>query len=131
MSHDESDRRRALATLQRVYEDLARRAVETVIENEDGLRAGPYSFAYQELEDRFAPRLMNLGHMIGALQHLQRGRPAQTEYHVERIEAELEEMDQRINERLRKTPAETLHQVQIAQGDDGKWHAFLVLSRTV
>ena len=128
---DENDRRRALATLQKVYEDLARRAVDTVLENEEGLRAGPYSFAYQELEDRFAPRLINLGHMIGALQHLQRGRPPQTEFRVERVEGPLEELDTRINERLRKLGGETLHQVQLAQGDDGGWHAFLTMSRTV
>jgi len=33
---DENDLRRALITLQKVYEDLARRAVDTVIENEEG-----------------------------------------------------------------------------------------------
>ena len=128
---DENDRRRALATLQKVYEDLARRAVDTVLENEEGLRAGPYSFAYQELEDRFAPRLMNLGHMIGALQHLQRGRPPQTETRVLRVEAPLAEMDERITEHLRDSPGESIEQMQVVQDDDGKWHAFLILTRTI
>ncbi len=128
---DENERRRALATLHKVYEDLARRAVDTVLENEEGLRAGPYSFAYQELEDRFAPRLINLGHMIGAIQNLQRQRPPQTEYHVERIQGSLEELETKVNERLKKAAGETLHQVELAQGDDGAWHAYLVLSRQV
>jgi hypothetical protein len=128
---DPHDHRRALATLQKVYEDLARRAVENVLENEEGLRSSPYSFAYQEIEDKFAPRLINLGHMIGALQHLQRQRPPQTEVRVERVEAPLAELDRRINERLKQSHGETLHQINLAPGDAGVWHAFLTLSRTV
>jgi len=126
---DENDRRRALATLQKVYEDLARRAVENVNENEEGLRSSPYSFAYQEIEDRFAPRLINLGHMIGALQHLARQKHSQTEFRVERVQAPLDEMDGKINELLRKSRGETLHQVAVVRDDAGAWHAFLTISR--
>jgi hypothetical protein len=126
---DENDRRRALATLQRVYEDLARRAIENVNENEEGLRSSPYSFAYQEIEDRFAPRLINLGHLIGALQHLARQKQTQTEWSVERVQAPLEELDGKINEALRKKQGFTLHQVSLAKDDAGSWHAFLTLSR--
>lgn len=126
---DENDRRRALGTLQKVYEDLARRAVENVLENEEGLRASPYSFAYQEIEDRFAPRLINLGHMIGALQHLQRQRQPQPEFRVERVQGPLETLDERINETLRRSHGSTLHQISFAKDDAGAWHAFLTLSR--
>ncbi len=129
---DENARRRALNTLSKVYEDLARRAVETVLENEEGLQQSPYSFAYQELEDRFAPRLMNLGHMIGALQHA--GRPARPEQHpefrVERVQGKLDELDDRINELLRGAPKDTLHQVSLAHdAATDTWHAFLAMSR--
>lgn len=129
---DENDRRRALLTLQKVYEDLARRAVETVIENEEGLEQSPYSFAYQEIEDRFAPRLVNLGHMIGSLQHAGRQqRPPHTEFRVERVAGKLEELDTLINEKLREVPTDSLHQVNmVSDPATGAWHAFLTLSRT-
>jgi hypothetical protein len=128
---DANEHRRALTTLQKVYEDLARRAVENVNENEEGLRSSPYSFAYQEIEDRFAPRLINLGHLIGALQHLQRQRQPQTEFRIERVEAPVAELDKKINEKLKQCQGETLHQVSLAPGDAGLWHAFLTMSRTV
>lgn len=129
---DENDRRRALVTLQKVYEELARRAVETVIENEEGLEQSPYSFAYQEIEDRFAPRLVNLGHMINALQHAGRHqRQPHTEYRVERVGGKLEEIDGLINQKLRETPNDALHQVNfVPDAPSGEWHAFLTLSRT-
>ncbi|MCG3136167.1 MAG: hypothetical protein HMLKMBBP_04007 [Planctomycetes bacterium] len=128
---DENARRRAMATLQKMYEDLARRAVDTVNENEDGLRSSPFSFAYQEIEDRFAPRLLNLGHLLGAMQHLQRQKPQHTEFSVERVEGPLDQLDKRINDKLRGDRGATLHNVSLAQADDGTWHAFLTLSRTV
>lgn len=128
---DENARRRAMSTLQKMYEDLARRAVDTVNENEEGLRSSPFSFAYQEIEDRYAPRLLNLGHLLGAMQHLQRQKPQQTEYSVERVEGPLDELDKRINEKLRSDRGASLISVSLAQADDGTWHAFLALSRTV
>lgn len=127
----EQQKRRALATLQKVYEDLARRAVDTVLENEEGLKTSPYSFAYQELEDRFAPRLINLGHMIGAIQQVGRTRPpVQEQYRVERVQGSLEELDALINQRIGRNPGDTLHQVSLARDEEaGNWHAFLTLSR--
>ena len=130
---DENDRRRALITLQKVYEELARRAVDTVIENEEGLEQSPYSFAYQEIEDRFAPRLVNLGHMIGALQHAGRQqRQPHTEFRVERVtSAKLDELDAVINAKIRETPNDALHQVNVVHDPVATtWHAFLTLSRT-
>ena len=127
---DSNDHRRALMTLQKVYEDLARRAVENIVENEEGLKSSPYSFAYQEIEDRYAPRLINLGHLIGSLQHLQRQRQPQTEYRVERVEAPLDELDKRINEKLRQFQGDVMHDLALAPGENGSWHAFLTLSRT-
>jgi transcription termination factor NusB len=129
---DENDRRRALLTLQKVYEDLARRAVDTVLENEEGLEQSPYSFAYQEIEDRFAPRLINLGHMIGALQHAGRQqRQPHTEFRVERVAGKLEELDGLINEKLREWSNDALHQVSVvSDASTGQWHAFLTMSRT-
>lgn len=129
---DENDRRRALLTLQKVYEDLARRAVETVIENEEGLEQSPYSFAYQEIEDRFAPRLVNLGHMIGSLQHAGRQqRQPHTEFRVERVAGKLEDLDSLINEKLREVPTDSLHQLNMVPDPaTGSWHVFLTLSRT-
>lgn len=130
---DERSRRRALMTLQRVYEDLARRTVDTVIENEEGLQTSPYSFAYQEIEDRFAPRLINLGHMIGALQQMgrqrQEPRPPTRHFRVKRVEGEIAELDGLINVHLEENPEDHLHQVCLAHGEDGNWHAFLTLSR--
>lgn len=119
-------------TLQKVYEDLARRAVETVIENEEGLEQSPYSFAYQEIEDRYAPRLVNLGHMIGSLQHAGRQqRQPHTEFRVERVEGKLEDLDALINARLRDAPTDALHQVNVVTDPvSGAWHAFLTMSRT-
>ncbi len=129
---DENDRRRALVTLQKVYEDLARRAVDTVIENEEGLEHSPYSFAYQEIEDRFAPRLVNLGHMIGALQHAGRQqRQPHTEFRVERVKGSLDDLDGLINEKLRAAPNDALHQVNVVHDPTaGIWHAFMTFSRT-
>ena len=129
---DENDRRRALITLQKVYEDLARRAVDTVIENEEGLEQSPYSFAYQEIEDRFAPRLVNLGHLIGSLQHAGRQqRQPHTEFRVERVVGKLDELDGLINEKLRESPTDALHQVNVVtDAATGTWHAFLTMSRT-
>ncbi len=129
---DENERRRALVTLQKVYEDLARRAVETVLENEEGLQQSPYSFAYQEIEDRFAPRLINLGHLIGALQHAGRGRPQQQiQFRVERVAGKIEDLDGLINAKLREAPNDALHQVDVvADAASGTWHAFLTMSRT-
>ena len=129
---DENDRRRALITLQKVYEDLARRAVDTVIENEEGLEQSPYSFAYQEIEDRFAPRLVNLGHLIGSLQHAGRQqRQPHTEFRVERVEGKLEDLDALINAKLRDVPADALHQVNVVtDAATGLWHAFLTMSHT-
>jgi hypothetical protein len=129
---EENDRRRALLTLQKVYEELARRAVDTVLENEEGLEQSPYSFAYQELEDRFAPRLINLGHMINALQHAGRQqRQPHTEFRIERVAGKLDEMDRLINEKLRESPSDSLHQVSVVPDSlTGTWHAFLTLSRT-
>lgn len=128
---EERERRRALGTLQRVYEDLAQRAVDTVIENQEGLEQSPYSFAYQEIEDRFAPRLMNLGNLIGALQHLGRRRETPTTFRVERLEGDLDELDEVINEYLVRHPGDALHDLNFVRGDeeDGTWHVFLTLSR--
>jgi hypothetical protein len=128
---DANEHRRALQTLQRVYEDLARRAVEHVNEREEVLRSSPYSFAYQNDIEDLAPRLINLGHLIGALQHLQRQRQPQTEFRIERVEGAVGELDKKINEKLKQCQGETLHQVSLAPGDAGVWHAFLTISRTV
>lgn len=127
----ESDRRRALETLQHVYEDLAERALDTVIENEEGLRQGPYSFAYQEIEDRFVPRLINLGHMIGSLQQLgSRRAPRPPKYRVLRVEGPLGELDDRINAALGECRGERVHGLELAEDPDADvWHAFLTLSR--
>ena len=127
---DIQERRRALRTLQRVYERMAERALETVIENEEGLEQSPYSFAYQEIEDRFSMRLINLGHMIGALQQLDRPREARrVSFRVERVEGALDELDDLINERLADCPGDALHGLQLAQEEPGNWHAFLTLAR--
>jgi hypothetical protein len=109
---DENDRRRALIALQKVYEDLARRAVDTVLENEEGL--------------------VNLGHMIGALQHAgRRQQQPHTEFRIERVEGKLDEIDGLINDKLRETPNDALHQVNVVSDPaTGVWHAFMTLSRT-
>ena len=126
---DETERRRALSTLQSIWDDLVERLKDTVVENEDGLRSQEYSFAYQQLEDRFAPRMMNITHMMGAIHNAGRDRAQPVPcYRVERVEGELEELDTRINDRLAELPGQRLHNVEIVRGNDG-WHAFLTLSQ--
>jgi hypothetical protein len=121
---------RAAMTLQMVYDDLVKRLTDATMENEEGLRSSPYSFSLQELEDRFAPRLVNIGHLIFALYHASRQRQPPARYRVHRVEGELDELDTLINQVLRESPAEQLHNVALAQDEEaGTWHAFLTLCR--
>ena len=67
--------------------------------------------------------------MIGAVQTAAPRRPqAPPEYRVLRVEGELAELDQRINERLRDLPGHEVHGLEIVSDDDETWHAFLTVS---
>ena len=127
---NEQDRRRALRSLQTVWRDLVGQLVDTCVNNEADLANAGFSYSYQEIEDRFGQRLFLASQMIGAIQHAgpQRQTPP-PRYRVVRVEAPLEELDERISDRLDDLVGHELHDISIASDDDETWHAFLTLSR--
>jgi len=126
----EKDRRRALRSLQNVWRDLIGQLVDQCVQNETDLQGAGFSYSYQEIEDRFGQRLFLASQMIGALQHAGPQRaPQPPVFHVERVEGSLDELDERINERLQALRGHVLHNVAVASDDDETWHAFLTLSR--
>ena len=127
---DEKDRRRALRSLQKVWHDLVGQLVDAGVVNEEDLQNAGFSYSYQEIEDRFGQRLFLASQMIGAIQHAgpQRQAPP-VRYRVVRVEGPLEELDERITDRLEDLSGHELHDVSFASDDDETWHAFLTLSR--
>lgn len=127
---DEGERRRALRSLQTVWRGMVGQLVDACVTNEEDLQQTGFSYSYQEIEDRFGQRLFLATQMIGALQHAgPQPRQAPPEvFRVVRVEGPLDELDERINARLRDAPNATVHGLQIASDDDETWHAFLTLS---
>jgi hypothetical protein len=65
---------RALGVLQEVYGSMVERLTEAVLADEEQIRDAQFSYTYQEVEDRFGPRIVSLSHLINALQNAS-GRP--------------------------------------------------------
>lgn len=125
----ERHRRRAEKLLKRIWQDMVGQLIDECVDNEESLAGQGFSFSYQGIEDRFAQRLFMAGQMIGAVQSAAPRRPRPPpEFRVVRIEGPLEELDQRINERLRDLPGHEVHGLEIVSDDDETWHAFLTVS---
>jgi len=124
------DMQKALTVLQEVYGSLVERLTETVLHDEEGIRGSPYSFAYQEVEDRFGPRIINLSHLINALQNAA-GRPTVEEFRVETVIADADTLSEAVNQRLRALRGSTLKDVNLQKIDEGKFLVMLTLSRPV
>ena len=127
---DEGERRRAQLAMQRVWRDLVRQLVDTCVNNEEDLQQAGFSYAYQEIEDRFAQRLFLAGQMMGAIQHAGPPQPEAPppQFRVLRVEGALDELDERINAQLEALPGHTVHDLSLASDDDETWHAFLTVS---
>ncbi len=103
--------------------------VDECVENEPSLSGQGFSYAYQAIEDRFAQRIFLAGQMIGAVQNAAPRAPQPPpDFRVVRVEGALDELDERINEKLRDLPGHAVHGLQIASDDDETWHAFLTVS---
>jgi len=126
----QKDAQRALAVLQEVYGTLVEKLTEAVIQDEDSLRDSQYSFAYQEVEDRYGPRIINLSHLINALQNAT-GRPTVEEMRVETVIAAPANLAEEVNKRLRALRGSSLKSLNLQKLDDGTFFALLVLTRAV
>lgn len=124
------DVQRALGVLQEVYGTLVERLTEAVIQDEDTLRDSQYSFAYQEVEDRFGPRIINLSHLINALQNAA-GRPTVEETRVETVISDAAGLAEEVNRRIRSLRGSTLKSLDLQKLEDGTFLVLLVMSRTV
>jgi hypothetical protein len=121
---------KALEVLQEVYGSLLERVVDAVIENEEGMRCTSYSFASQDVEDRFAPRVNALSHLIGALQNAT-ARATCDEYRVETVLATAEELQEKVNEKFRTLRGARLQELSLQKMDDGRFLVMLTLSKSV
>ncbi len=124
------DVQRALGVLQEVYGTLVEKLTEAVIQDEENLRDSQYSFSYQEVEDRFGPRIINLSHLINALQNAA-GRPTVEESRVETVVADSANLAEEVNRRLRSLRGSVLKSLSLHKLDDGTFLVLLVVSRTV
>jgi hypothetical protein len=124
------DVQKALTVLQEVYGSLVERLTEAVLQDEEGIRDSQFSFAYQEVEDRFGPRIINLSHLINALQNAT-GRPTVEEYRVETVIAEPGTLADEVNKRLRSLRGSTVKSLSVQKMDDGKFLVLLTLARPV
>ncbi len=127
---NQREMQQALTVLQEVYGGMLERLTESVRQNEDGLRGSPYSFAYQEVEDRFAPRVVSLSHLIGALQSAC-ARPTVDEYRVETVISTADDLSREVNEKLKALRGARLKDVSLQKLDDGRFLVMLTLARTV
>jgi hypothetical protein len=127
---EQREMQKALGVLQEVYGSLVERLTEAVLQDEDQLKDSQFSFAYQEVEDRSGPRIINLSHLINALQNAT-GRPTVEECRVETVIADAEAMAEEVNKRLRGLRGSTLKSLDLQKLDDGKFLVLLVLSRPV
>ena len=130
MSVQPREMQKALGVLQEVYGTLVERLTEAVLQDEEQLRDTQFSFAYQEVEDRFGPRIINLSHLINALQNAT-GRPTVEEFRVETVISGAEEMAEEVNKRLRGLRGSTLKSLNLHKMDDGRLLVVLVLARPV
>jgi hypothetical protein len=124
------DVQQALAVLQEVYGSLVERLTDSVLQNEDQLKDSQFSFAYQEVEDRYGPRIVNLSHLINALQNAA-GRPTVEEFRVETVIAAPEELAEEVNKRLRTLRGSSVKNLSLQKMDDGKFLVMLTVGRSV
>jgi hypothetical protein len=124
------DVQKALGVLQEVYGSLVERLTEAVLADEEQIRDAQFSFTYQEVEDRFGPRIINLSHLINALQNAA-GRPTVEEVRVETVVAEAATLADEVNKRLRALRGTTLKSMNVQQAAEGKFLVVLTLSRAV
>lgn len=130
MTVPQRDVQKALGVLQEIYGSLVERLTEAVLQDEEQLRDSHYSFTYQEVEDRFGPRIINLSHLINALQNAT-GRPTVEETRVETVIADAATLADEVNRRLRSLRGSTLKSMNVQRLEDGTFMVLLVLSRTV
>jgi hypothetical protein len=124
------DVQQALAVLQEVYGNLVERLTDSVLQNEEQLKDSQFSFAYQEVEDRYGPRIVNLSHLINALQNAA-GRPTVEEFRVETVIAAPEELAEEVNKRLRTLRGSSVKNLSLQKMDDGKFLVLLTVGRAV
>ena len=124
------DVQKALGVLQEVYGNLVERLTEAVLADEEQIRDAQFSFTYQEVEDRFGPRLINLSHLINALQNAS-GRATVEEVRVETVIAEAETLADEVNKRLRALRGSNLKSMNGLKMDDGKYLVALTRGRPV
>jgi hypothetical protein len=130
LSIPQSDVQKALSVLQEVYGSLVERLTEAVLQDEEQLRENQFSYTYQEVEDRFGPRIINLSHLINALQNAT-GRPTVEESRVETVIADAATLAEEVNKRLRTLRGSTVKSLTLQKMDDGKFLVLLTLSRAV
>lgn len=130
MTAQPRDMQKALSILQDVYGVLVERLTDSVLQEEEQLRDSQYSFAYQEVEDRYAPRIINLSHLINALQNAA-GRPTTEEFRAETVISDAENLAEELNKRMRALRGSTVKSMNFAKLDDGKFLVLLVTARTV
>jgi hypothetical protein len=124
------DLQKALSALQECYGGLVERMTESILHDEEGIRNSAYSFSYQEVEDRFGPRILNLTHLINALQNAA-GRPTVEEFRVETVIADAASLAQEVNNRLRALRGTSVKDISLQKLDDGKFLVLLTLGRCV
>lgn len=124
------DVQKALGVLQEVYGTLVERLTEAVLADEEQIRDAQFSFTYQEVEDRFGPRIINLSHLINALQNADR-RPTVEEVRVETVVADAATLADEVNKRLRALRGSTLKSMNVQKVEDGKLLVVLTLGRPV
>jgi len=130
MAVPQSDMQRALGVLQEVYGTMVERLTEAVLADEEQIRDAQFSYTYQEVEDRFGPRIVSLSHLINALQNAS-GRPTVEEVRVETVIAEAESLADDVNRRLRGLRGSTLRSMNVQKMDDGKFLVVLTMARAV
>ncbi|HEU4394552.1 MAG TPA: hypothetical protein VFS92_03240 [Planctomycetota bacterium] len=130
MAVPQSEMQRALGVLQEVYGSMVERLTEAVLADEEQIRDAQFSYTYQEVEDRFGPRIVSLSHLINALQNAS-GRPTVEEVRVETVIAEAETLADEVNRRLRAARGSTLKSMNVQKMDDGKFLVVLSMARAV
>ena len=130
MTAQPRDVQKALGVLQEVYGSLVERLTEAVLADEEQIRDAQFSFTYQEVEDRFGPRIINLSHLINALQNAA-GRPTVEEVRVETVVADAGTLADEVNKRLRALRGTTLKSMNVQKMEDGKFLVVLTLARPV
>ncbi len=130
VSSQQQDVQKALSVLQEAYGGMVERLTEAVLQDEDQIRDSQFSFAYQEVEDRFGPRIVNLSHLINALQNAA-GRPTVEEFRVETVIAAPESLADEVNKRLRSLRGSSVKSVALQRMEDGQFLVLITVGRAV